>query len=403
MNTQTIRACWHTHAPLPPLFDWKNTRYIRTIDWYLENLKKEGINAIAITTHDLENLRNPKLKDGDVSFIRNNVNPKTIYRIFERRAKLKDTIVFPAMEVEVYLDSRLKTKIHLGIVHWDENKIYNDFSIYREKTLEELIKVIPKECVVDIKHPWYCKRGISSDKTFKILKRIVDKYNLFVEKNGLACIAYIFMKHLFRLAPRLVKIKFLANKFLDMERSVKLEEFKNYSHTAGSDAHIALRLPKGGGYIELKLKHNSPINKKIIIESIKQGKGKAIIPTKMSFLDSMLILLKSFFVLRKEEIILARILLIKKGLRKKIYWELLKRQSNYKKINKWLTYLNEGYEVKNVLPKHLLKRMEEKQFQNRLTLSLQKFISLIWERKIAVSIATALFFILRKILTSSAY
>mgnify|MGYP001127874546 CR=1 FL=1 len=403
MNTQTIRACWHTHAPLPPLFDWKNTRYIRAIDWYLENLKKESINAVAVTTHDLENLRNPKLKDGDVSFIRNNVNPRTIYRIFERRAKLKDMIVFPAMEVEVYLNPKLKTKIHVGIVHWDENKIYNDFSIYREKTLEELIKVIPKECVVDIKHPWYCKRGISSDKTFKILKRIVDKYNLLVEKNGLACIAYIFMKHIFKLAPYLKKNKFLANKFLEMERSVKLEGFKNYNYTAGPDAHLALPLPKGGGYIELKLKDDSPINKKVIIESIKRGEGKIAVPNKISFFNSAMILLKSFFVLRKEEIILSRILLIKKGLRKKIYWELLKSQPNYKKINKWLSYLNEGYKIKNVLPKYLLKRLEEKKSQNRLTLSLQKFISLVWERKIAVSIATTLFFILRKILTSLVY
>lgn len=141
MNTQTIRACWHTHAPLPPLFDWENKRYIKAIDGYLENLKKEGINAIAITTHDLENIRNPKLEDGDVSFIRNNVNPKTIYRIFENRAKLKQMIAFPAMEVETFLCPTSKIKVHVGLVHWDENKLYNDFSIYREKNFRRINQI----------------------------------------------------------------------------------------------------------------------------------------------------------------------------------------------------------------------------------------------------------------------
>lgn len=395
-----IRACWHTHAPLPPLFDWKNIRYLRAIDRYLENLKKEGINAVAVTTHDLENIRNPRLKNGDVSFIRNNVNPKTIYRLFEKRAKLKNIIVFPAIEAEVYLDSQSRTKIHVGIVHWEENKIYKDFSIYRKKTLEDLIKSLPQECVIDIKHPWYKKRGISSKKTYQILKKLINKYNLLVEKNGLACIAYIFMKHIFRLIPNLKKNNFISNKFLEIERSVKLKGFEKYNQTAGPDAHLALSLPKGGGYIELKLRNNKPIDKKFILESIKQGKGKVVTPEKMSFLNSAMILLKSFFALRKEEIILARILLIKIGLRKKIYWELLKKEPDYKKINKWLTCLNEGYEIRKVLPERLLKYLKEKSSQNRIRISLEKFISLAWERKIALSIAMGLFFVLRKIFIS---
>ena len=354
-NTKIIRASWHSHTPIPVLFDFRNRRHLRRIDVFLDRMKNFGINCIAFTPHDYINIRNPKLYSKKyLSLSRWNITSENLYDLFAERAHEKGIIALPGLELETSesLETFPTQKIHLGVVHHDPKVIY-DKSLNKPRPLKEILSDIPAGSVVDLKHPWHHKYGAASFTNKDRLEEIIAKNNILIEKNGMGITTYYVYKGVYKTFPFLLKSRALRSRFSDLKHLVTLNSLKSSGLTAGGDNHSIYPYPRGGGYIELSFDSNMPITPEKILSKVKNNEGKIVIPTNLRWSKATRAILKTLPAL-SFEFLLEKILNPKKvKIRKEIRTLLSEEKLDINRITK-LTYRLNEVDMKNLPPKERL-------------------------------------------------
>ena len=354
-KTKIIRASWHSHTPIPVLFDFRNHRHLRRIDVFLDRMKRFGINCIAFTPHDFINIRNHKLYPKRyISIFRWNITTENLYDLFAERAHKKGIIALPGLELET--SESWKTfptqKIHLGAVHHDPKVIYNK-SLYKPRPLKEILAAIPPETVVDLKHPWHHKYGAASFMDKGRLEEIIKKNNILIEKNGMGITTYYVYKGIYKTFPFLLKSKARRSRFLDLKYLVTLNGLARPGLTAGGDNHSIYPYPKGGGHIKLPFDRDAQITPEKILSKVKKGEGEIVIPTNLRWSKATTAIIKTLPALTAE-LLLEKIINNKKEkMRKEIKVLLSKEKLDINGITK-LTYRLNEVDMKNLSPKALL-------------------------------------------------